>query len=370
VSLFHKIMLKSVLYNLATDTCNGFFPGAAKLVLLPASFLYGLCIRVIRGFRLSSSKRLPCAVVSVGNITLGGTGKTMIVECVSRYLHAQGNNVAVLSRGYKRSGGGTGVSRMDNDPAGSCADIGDEPYMLAKKLPGIPVLVDENRIRAAYRAHGTYAADTVVLDDGFQQWGIHKDLEIVALNSEKPFGNMHMIPRGILREPVSSLRRADVFIITKVSPGRKTESLRKFLSSMNPSAEIVESDHVAEAIFRFADCGDCVPLDSLRGKSAVVFSGIGDPSSFEDLLTRLGIRIAKSFLFDDHHQYTKEEMVRVIENAKGLKVDYVVTTEKDAARLSVLPEKETRGVWVLRIKLNIHTNEEGLYRRLRRIRPA
>ncbi|MDD5668766.1 MAG: tetraacyldisaccharide 4'-kinase [Candidatus Omnitrophica bacterium] len=367
MSLFHKIMLKSVLYNLATDTLNGFFPGAAKFVLLVASFLYGLGIRVIRLFRLFSRKRLPCAVVSIGNITLGGTGKTLIVEYVARYLQSQGKSVAVLSRGYKRTSAGTVVSGVENGPIVSCLDIGDEPYMLAKKLRGIPVLVDGNRIRAAYMAHGMYAADTVVFDDGFQQWGIYKDLEIVALNSEKPFGNMYMIPRGILREPVSSLRRADIFIITKVSPERKTESLRKVLSSLNPSAEIVESDHVPEAIFRFGNCEDCLSLDSLRGKSAVIFSGIGDPASFDALLTRLGLRIAKSFLFDDHHQYTREDLRHSIENARKLRADYVVTTEKDAVRLSALPEDETRGIWVLRIKLNIHTNEEGLHRRLRRL---
>ncbi|MCX5703219.1 MAG: tetraacyldisaccharide 4'-kinase, partial [Candidatus Omnitrophica bacterium] len=304
-------------------------------------------------------QRLKCKVISVGNITLGGTGKTTLVEFIARYLKQQGHRVAILSRGYKR------LVQSSRFKVQSYETMGDEPYMLQENLQGVPVIVDKDRLRSAARAIRDYSVDTVILDDGFQQWRIKKDLEIITIDAVNPFGNRHLLPRGILRQGLSALRRPDVFILTKTNLNPDIGQIKEALNELNPHSLIVESVHEPLGFYNINHPKEILSSGSLKGKSAALFSGIGDPESFENLIARCGIHIGLSFRFRDHHNYTKQDLDKVIQSAREKNIDTIITTAKDAARLLGMADITGQlSILVLRIALKVTKNEEGLFARL------
>ena len=358
--------LKSYLYDIVVDKRRGVAALLIKSILLPLSWLYGLMVRILIFFSKFSPYRLRCRVVSIGNITLGGTGKTSLVEYIARYLKDHGHKAAVLSRGYKRK-----VTTSPGHHVTDYENMGDEPYMLSQHLGDIPVLVDTKRIRSAKKAIKEYGADTVVLDDALQQWRIKKDLEIVAIDATNPFGNRYLIPRGILRQPVSSLNKTDIFILTKTNLNPYTARLSDFLKQISPQAEIVEAQHTPKGFYDLLDPGKFIGTEALKNKTAALISGIGDPASFEHLVKSLGIHIGLSFRFPDHHNYTQEELDEIISCCKTKNINTIITTEKDAVRLDGL--KFMVGgleLLVLRIELKITKNEEGLHDRLLKLYPV
>lgn len=340
------------LYNLATDRYKGTPAGIVKSFLYLLSLIYGLTVRILIFIYRLKPYRLNCKVISVGNITLGGTGKTSLVEFIAGYLKQQGHRVAILTRGYKRK-----ITDYEM--------IGDEPYMLKAHLKDVPVIVDAGRIRAAKKAMRDYAADTVILDDGFQQWRIMKDLEIVTIDASCPFGNKKLIPRGILREPLSSLKRPDVFVLTKTNLGAGLlGEIKDFLAKINPQAPVIEAIHSPLGFYKMAT-NETLVQGALQGKTVALFSGIGSPDSFENLIKSLGIQIGLSFRFPDHHNYTARDLDNIIQSSKDKNIDTIITTEKDAARLSQLPAVSFQlPVLVLRIEIKITKDEERFYPRL------
>jgi tetraacyldisaccharide 4'-kinase len=345
--------LREYLYSLATDKKRGFIAGVIKPLLFILSLAYGLCSRMIIFLRRRKLYRLGCKLISVGNITLGGTGKTVLVEYIARYLKENGHKVAILTRGYKRKD--TRHKTQDT----SYEEMGDEAYMLAEKLSDIPVIVDADRIRAAKRAIQDYSVDTLILDDGFQQWHIKKDLEIVTIDAQNPFGNKRLIPRGILREPLANLRRADIFILTKTNFSPDKETLKLFLKSLNPAARIFESRHEPVSFFDFNHPQESIDLAALRGKSVVLFCGIGDPDSFTALISSLDINISTFFKFPDHYNYTAQDIDHITQAAKEKNVDTIITTEKDMVRVfAVRTSPYTVRFLALRIKLEIKDEQE------------
>ena len=351
--------MRDFLYNLATDKSKGFFAGILKFFLFIISFIYGLLVSILIFLNRLFASRLEVKVISVGNITLGGTGKTALVESIAAHLKQKGHKVAVLTRGYKRK-----FASCTSRAAGY-ESIGDEPYMLSKNLGDIPVIVDADRLRAAKKALKDYHVDTVILDDGFQQWRIKKDLEIVAIDVVNPFGNQRLIPRGILREPLSSLSRADIFVLTKVNLNPNTERLIQILEKLNPKAIILKTSHQPLGFYEINKPNELLSADILKGKSAALFCGIGDPDSFKNLIETLGIKIGLFFNFADHHDYTEEDLGRIFKDAKDENLDAIITTEKDAARLTQrkLEDLGCR-VFVLRIKIQITKDEQGFFHRL------
>jgi tetraacyldisaccharide 4'-kinase len=331
------------------DKYRGPIAGAIKVFLYLISLIYGLFVRIVIFIRGLSPRRPACKVVSVGNITLGGTGKTPLVLYIARYLKDKGRKVAIVSRGYNR-GRGT---------------MGDEPYMLKINLEDIPVIVDPDRIRAVNYAIRGHGVDTVILDDGMQQWGIRKDLEIVAIDGSRLFGNRRLIPRGILREPLSSLKRADIFLLTKSDLGPGAGEARGVLERINSKALQVESVHSPSGFYRLDKPAEPLSAEGLSGRSAALFSAIADPGSFELLAARLGVKVSASFRFRDHHNYTQKDIDGIMHKSRQMNIEVLLTTEKDAARLRQLPDFDYGiPVWFLRVQLKITKNEERFRDRL------
>jgi tetraacyldisaccharide-1-P 4'-kinase len=271
--------------------------------------------------------------------------------------------------------------------------MGDEAYMLSQKLPDIPVLVDANRIKTARQATEGYKVDTVVLDDGFQQWGIAKDLEIVTLDATNPFGNRHMLPRGILRQPLSALRDVDIFVLTKVNlmpsvvnqtaslghpeaiPRVDTgfsnpaiDDLEGFLNRINPEALIIEAIYKPRGFYKLKDSQkNLFSPQILKGETVVLVSGIADPTSFENLILGLGINIGLSFKFPDHYYFTQKDLKEIVKESKENNINTLITTEKDAVRLFSMNYELSMNSLVLAIELRIIQNEKELYRRLHKL---
>lgn len=329
------------------------------LVPLYAGFLQALshvfwCIVKVRSFlyekRVLRNQPLGCLVVVVGNLTVGGTGKTPVVERFARALAERGSKVAVLSRGYK--------SRKEPLPAKAwralthqappppkvvsdgqrllldSLEAGDEPYMLARNLlaHGVVVLVDKNRVKAGSYAIQHFGVDTLLLDDGLQYLPLKGHLNLVLIDKHNPFGNMAMLPRGILREPVSHLHRATHIFLTK-SDGTPDPELREFVSAYAPDVDIVECAHRPQYLQSLPNAGDRLPLGALHGTRAGALSAIATPESFEAFLRHYGAEIRYSRRFLDHHRFTPDELDEFFDKAKSQHVDIVVTTEKDAVRI-------------------------------------
>lgn len=340
-------MLKYI-HNLARGKYSGIIALPIKAILLALSLIYGLVIRFLILIYRIKPCRLNCKVISVGNITLGGTGKTSLVELICFYLKERGKKVAVLTRGYK----------------GRPEAAADEPYMLQQKLKDVLVIVDADRIKAGKRAITDFGMDTLVLDDGFQQWRLHKDLEIVTIDATNPFGNKHMIPRGILREPIRSLKRADIFVLTKTNLTGEAKTLKDFLGSINPAAEVFESIHRPIGLYNIDNPKDLLNPESFKGKAVALFCGIGDPDSFEKVIAKLGSRIGLVLKFPDHHDYTQEDLQDIIRRSQESNIDTIITTEKDASRLrSFKLLRLGLKLFVLRIVIEIK-GEQGFYDRL------
>jgi len=340
------------LYNLVTDKTKGPVAGFLRGLLFLLSLIYGLVVVILSFIYKIRRTQLNARVISVGNITLGGTGKTTLVEYLAAKLSSSGKKVAVLTRGYKRDSTGEGLAGM-----------GDEPAMLQKALPQVQVIVDKDRVKAGIKAIKEYVADTLILDDGMQQWRLFKDLEIIAIDAANPFGNHRMLPAGFLREPLSALKRADIFVLTQVSSGQDTEGLCAKLRRINPRALIVESRHEPVSFSNTHNPDEVLSLSSFRGKHTAVFSGIGNPQGFEDCLCSLGLNIGLPIRFGDHHDYTQSELDGIAGEALKNKLEAIITTQKDAVKIARL-ENAGLPVFALDIKLNIIKHETEFERRL------
>ncbi len=321
-----------------------------------ASMLYGISIVYGAAQKLRAScyrpkilrsQKLPCRVISVGNITVGGTGKTPMTIYVAQKLQQSGIRVAVISRGYKgsaeSSGGVVSDGRnllMDSEQAG------DEPYLMAGRLKNIPVIVGKNRFAAGMLAIRKFQSEVIVLDDAFQHLKLSKDIDLILLDYTRPFGNTHLLPRGILREPVTALRRATACILTR-SPtgpdeaasttlaGIKTHmpDIPIFTSAHNPYMYTVKSGVPTpfNAISHFI-----VPPDSdqIKYKKVYGFSGIARNDDFQRTVATLGFNPMGFFDFSDHHKYSRDDLEKMVRIAQEAGADCLITTEKDHARIA------------------------------------
>ena len=337
---------------------------AWRYLLLPLAPVYRGAVAVRRAaYRRGWMRRarLAVPVISVGNLTFGGTGKTPTVIALARDLVRMGRRPAVLTRGYKRLDDGQ-VVVVGPDPRQTAAEVGDEPLEMARRLPGVPVIVDTDRARGGAEAQ-RLGADVVLLDDGFQHLRIERDLDLVLIDAGDPWGGGRLPPLGRLREPVTSLDRADAVLITKVPADwrpvvseiervvdRQAPRLQVFVSRMRPSRVHVPGEGWREP-------------EVLSGQRVVAFAALGRPDGFADTLAEAGAEIVSTRWFPDHHAYTDQELSEVVDQA-AVASAVPVTTAKDAVKLPL-----DAGVWVVEVVIEpVEGSWNGLWRLLPEVR--
>ncbi len=333
--------------------------------------------------RVIRNHALGCLVVSIGNLSCGGTGKTPVTEVFARTLSAKGRRVAILSRGY-RSRKRSLFSKLMHMFRSQKIEIppkvvsdgrnlllesdyaGDEPYMLASNLPNVAVVVDKDRVKSGLYAVENFQTDVIILDDGFQYLMLKPHINIVLVDSTDPFGNGHVLPRGILREPIKNIRRADYIFLTKSDGSHKLHHLKNFLRRHTRRAEIIECCHRPQHLVRMFSRREIEPLEKLRGARVAALSAIACPASFESFLRQLGANLVLCDHYADHHRYTQQEIIDFINQAKAAGAEFIVTTEKDAVRIPKLDRCDVP-IFYLRIQIDILSGQESFDQCISRI---
>ena len=329
--------LEQYLYRVITNK-----PGlpAALLRVLLAALAPVYCIGLeafLLPYRLGVRKRyrLGCPVICIGNLTTGGTGKTPMTQAVCRMLLAAGLQPAVLSRGY---GGqneyGCAIASDRDGVMLNAAQAGDEAYLLATTLPGVPVVVGKDRRVTGKLAFDKFQPDVIVLDDGMQFWQLHRDLDVILLNAARPFDNGYTFPRGLLREPVSHLRRAGVVVVTGADETDLLTVQRTLdhAAKVAPGVPIFTGSLKPVNLRRISDGVEYSP-DWIRNRRLASVCAIGNPGAFEDMLRSLHAEVEPRYRFRDHEAVSCEELSRVVQDSVSNGVDALITTEKDAVRL-------------------------------------
>jgi len=324
--------LESIVYGKR----RGLIADTIRFLLLLLSAAYEAAIWLyVRPFEIGLRKRrrLGRPVISVGNITVGGTGKTPTVQYLCRGMAGRGWNPAVLSYGY--AGSLRGRFGIVSDRSGvrlTPEFAGDEPVMLAVSMPGIPVLVCKDRVRSGRAAISELGADVLLLDDGFQVWKLHRDFDIVLVNVANPLDNGRTLPAGRLREPPRAVRRADCIIgIGDRKPDLRGKALARIREYL-PSAPIYFGRFSPHKLVLLAD-GSELPVEAIRGKKVLALSAIANPASFEETLAAAGAMIVREERLPDHHLYSEEDVQRIDRSAANDRAEIIVTTEKDAVKL-------------------------------------
>jgi tetraacyldisaccharide 4'-kinase len=359
---------------------------AIMAVLFIASRFYRIVVQFrlwMYDKRIIRNRAIGCLVVSIGNLSCGGTGKTPVVEVFAKTLSQKGRKVAILSRGYRSkqrslfvklaqrftSKKGEVPPKVVSDGKNLLLDsnyAGDEPFMLASNLTNVAVLVDKDRVKAGLYAIDEFATDTLILDDGFQYLSLKPHINIVLVDSTDPFGNHHVLPRGILREPVKNIRRADYIFLTKSNGGNHLRHLKAFLRHHNRRAEIIECCHKPLYLENVYLRGEREPLELLKGKRVAALSGIACPESFESFLHKLGAEIVESQHFADHHRFTQQEIINFVNRSKQANAEIIITTEKDAVRLPRLDRYDIP-LFFLRVEIDIISGQESFDQCISRI---
>ncbi len=307
---------------------------------------------------------LPAPVISIGNLTVGGTGKTPMTQRLCRLLQAQGIRLAVLSRGH---GGESQSVRLVSGRESPClltaSEAGDEPVLLARTLPGIPVLVGKDRRQSGHEALRRFDLDALVLDDGFQFWQLARNLDIVLLDARRPFGNGYSLPRGLLRESKRHLSRAGIVVVTRACQLNLKDrlSLTARVANLAPSAGLYFADHQAAGFVPVSDlAAPIVPLDALRGEPIYAVSAIAQPASFlHSLMHDAGVRITGQEAWDDHHAFDLTQVQEVQKAALLSGAAAIVLTEKDAVKWPAA-DADSLPTYALRVEMVIENEAEFL----------
>ncbi len=324
------------------------------LAAAASAYGFGLLLRPSPG-----AKRLPGFVLSVGNIVAGGSGKTPAVVMLARWARERGYPAAVLTRGYRGSFRSrvlevSGVSGVNPD-AGTG---GDEAYMLAESVPGVPVIAARKRYEGGLYAHRKFGSAFFILDDGFQHRELGRDLDLVLMDAVEPWGNGHLLPRGPLREPLESLDRADAVVLTRAGRGDKGTAVKHVLRSRGFSMPVFQAEHSPECIG--TPEGQTERVNRVDGLPVVAFSGIGAPSSFRESLADVGAGIIHFEAFPDHHPFSFQELSRLEDVRKKTGAQWLVTTEKDWMRIKSEGIPCPDSLRFLRIVFTLMPGSEGL----------
>jgi tetraacyldisaccharide 4'-kinase len=302
---------------------------------------------------------LPVPVISVGNLTVGGTGKTPLVIRLAEWLVGEGRRVAILSRGYRRA---RSASRLVVSDGASLLvgpeEAGDEPYLIARRCPGAIVAVGADRYELGRWILDRFPVECILLDDGFQHLALHRDADLLLVDATDIDGLRAVFPAGRLREPIDAAARATMIVVTKADRPQQAAAV---VESLRP----IVAAPVAQAVFRpqtmvSVKSGAMEALSRCRGKTALLCSGIADPESFRTLAIRLGMTPVDSLIYRDHHRYTGEDVSNVRAKAAAVKADMIVTTEKDAGKLAPLLAPSDSDWWAVRLGTDIIAGEQEL----------
>lgn len=308
-----------------------------SIVFPPLSLLYGAVTRT----RLSLYRRgtfhttkLDRPVISIGNITTGGTGKTPLVEHVARLIAAQGKKVCILTRGYGRKDPHLQVIVSDGyGVLASPSEAGDEPYLLATKLKGLAAVISSaDRIAAGREAIKDFGTDCFVLDDGFQHLRLARDLNVVTIDATNPWGGGRLLPHGRLRESIEGMSRADCVVITRCDQVKSIDALREEISRLTGGKPIFESRMRMARVSPLKNGGETLGAPA----RVAAFCAVGNPASFFENLRRAGYELAVERSFPDHHVYSQDEVDSVIKAARETGADTLITTAKDAVKLRTM----------------------------------
>ena len=295
-----------------------------RFILFPLTILYWIIIQVRNLFYdlgVLRAVKIDCKVISVGNISSGGTGKTPTTIYLASLLSEKGKKVGILSRGYGRKTSGAIVASDGTGNIEAWETIGDEPFMMAQKLPEVPIVVDSNRVRGGNLLISKFGVDHIILDDGYQHRRLHRETDIVLIQEEtKPGVFWSLLPTGFYREPLSSLKRSSAIILSKSNIVSPDTSFIDLLSEFN------------KPLFQ-SELRPDPETGMLSDKKVMLLAGIGNPSAFNDLVTRSGIQILGQRFFGDHHKFTSSDMKEIKMMFEMSKADVVLTTEKDFVRL-------------------------------------
>lgn len=337
-----------------TSKENKFF----KIILTVPSFLYLISYKlrfILYKLNIVKSYKLSAYVISIGNITAGGTGKTPVTIELAKYFLNKGYKVAVLSRGYKRKQTNQKGTILVSDGQELLADFdvsGDEPYLIAKKVPKAIVLVNNDRRGAGISAL-KLGAEILILDDGFQHLRLKRDENIVLLNSEKPFDNGHLLPKGYLRELPDSIKRATAVLLLNTNGSISSENLNKIKDLITYKDKPLISFSYRIKQLNALNIKKSIGLAEAKSKNMkfIAFSAIANPQSFTDTLKRHGLNILEHIAFEDHHLYNYDDIKKVLQSAQHNKTEDIITTEKDAVKIETLCEASPATFWASEIEL-------------------
>ena len=333
--------------------------------LIWAAIPYGVVARLralLYDWGWFAQRRLPLPVLSVGNLTLGGTGKTPVVIALTGWLLAQGKRVAILSRGYRRTSADPYLLVSDGERLlVGPNEAGDEPFLMAQRCPKAIVAVGADRYQLGDWVVNRFPVDCLVLDDGFQHLGLYRDVNLLLVDATDAEGLAALVPAGRLREPLQAAARATAIIVTRADvPAQVTEVGHRLQATLGTMPDPIEVVFRPENLVSVVN-GASQPLSWSKGKTALLCSGVGHAGSFRSLVERIGIRVLDEVVYVDHHAYTSQDAERLSARAAELQAELVVTTEKDACKLAALLQP-TDSWWAVRLTTDVIVGEDRLRR--------
>lgn len=361
--------MKTTLYNFITNNQRGFLPILFRLLLLPCCWLYSAIVH-IRNYCFDigyfKQNRLPCTVISIGNIVVGGTGKTPSVATIAKLLLSSGFKVSVLLRGYKRQSAEKIVIVSDGkNLLCSREESGDEAHMLARQLTDIPIIVGKHRHLTGETAINKFHSDVLILDDGFQHRQLERDLNILTIDATQPFGTCSLLPIGTLREPKSSIKRADIIILTRIDAAENNiVELKTELNQLAPKTPILESIHkpISLYLLNHTEKNSMIPLNDLSGKRLLAVCGIGNPNAFVRTIEKQNPEKVEILAFPDHHVYSESDIQQINHKMVVCEAEWIITTQKDEQKFTSL--NTDLPIFVLAIELAITDGEKVLLDKL------
>ena len=330
-----------------------------------AAIPYGLIARLrtlLYDWGWFTQRRLPVPVLSVGNLTLGGTGKTPVVIMLADWLLAQGKRVAILSRGYRRTSTDPCLLVSDGERLlVGPNEAGDEPFLMAQRCPKAIVAVGADRYELGDWVLKRFPVDCLVLDDGFQHLGLYRDVNLLLIDATDVEGLAALVPAGRLREPLQAAARATAIVVTRADvPVQVTEVYHRLQATLGTMPDPIQVVFRPESLVSVVT-GALQSLSWSKGKTALLCSGVGHAGSFRSLVERIGIKILDEVVYVDHHAYTSQDVEQLRAKAAELQAELVVTTEKDACKLAALLQP-TDTWWAVRLTTDVIVGEERLRR--------